>query len=605
MILDKPFESEQICSKCNLEILENEANNFEISDDSNLEPPTGLEESHEEYLDENTYESLPLDIGNFVYEVKQEPSDTNLYSCLYCEKSFSSRSGRDTHQQLKHRCPQDFDTNNVSAHEFEIEADGKVCVVWKCPLCSHYSKKKDHHRTHLIRHAIREHQESQIKLEVQESIFTTENTANEFQTAKEEVFAIEESDESAALKSVKVNDCQVVRSSDENSFFCSECLSKFPDEESGLTHVQKFGNNELCTSCVCHECSVVFPSQKLSKRHQGYHTISGIASSLNFFDCLTCSVVFSNQRDLDSHLKLHVGLPSGEIEHYQYQAEANTKLDGCELQLKILNEEWMGTGRLRCAHCSKIGNREEINLHMTFFHANLICPFDRQQFSRSVGYFVEHLKAKHPEEFKGVDIVFKCPFCDGNFSVLNEMKVHCKTCQEKRFSCNHCDKKFFHERQLKQHLALVNGTKNHKCDTCDKSFARKTELNVHQRSHSNMKPYPCTFPNCSKVFRTNSHRSSHMDTHSNVENYQCSQCSQKFKTRGARRVHQKSHDAGSIATCSLCLKDFRQRSHLIRHVKLVHRIVCNSANLEQVIGTQIQKVESSTMDGTSSDDSNK
>lgn len=624
VIYDRPCDTETNCSKCRQELEKEEqeamnTHNFEMSDDSNLEQDVEIPEhdpDNEEYLEEvleqevsqeeNTFESMPQEIREFAYEVKEEPSDLNPYNCLYCDKTFVSRSGRDTHQQLKHKCPNDFDPNNITFHETEIEADGKPCIVWQCPRCGHYSKKKDHHRTHMVRHAIRDKEET-IKQETDETCFVLTNEFEE--TAKEEVYAIEEIEEPpppapepSAPRAASKNDCHLMNSAEENLFFCSECFSKFPDEEHGLHHVQRFGSTGLCTSCVCSYCNVIFSSEKLFKRHQGYHALTAIAHHLNYFDCLTCSVVFSNRNDLDAHLKVHVGL-SNQLNQYQYKAKPNTKLEGCELQLQILNEEWMETGRMRCAYCSKVANREAMNLHMTFFHANLFCPFDRQEFSRSLGYFVEHMKAKHPEEFNGVDVFFKCPFCEENFPSLNAMKVHCKTCQEKRISCNHCDKKFFHERQLRQHLNLVNGKKNHKCDTCGKTFFNKTELNVHQRTHSNVKPYHCTFPGCTKAFRTNSHRSSHMDTHSNSENYQCSMCTQRFKTRGARRIHEKSH-VTSVSTCSLCLKEFRQRSHLIRHVKLVHRINCSSSNLEQVIGTQIQKVESSTVDVISTDDSN-
>ena len=568
-------------------------------------------ESNEEYLEEvvdllpepdvdnneDSYQSIPPDIQEFTcQEIKIEPVES-VYSCQYCEKTFASRSGRDTHQQLKHKCPDDFDPINYICHEHEFEVDGKPCLVWRCPICSHFSKKKDHHRTHMIRHAIRE-KEDLVKLET-ESGFVLENEDSQ---EGQIVFAVEEKSIENFLPPVvsdKPDACQLLVITEEDLFSCTVCHSKFPNEETGKFHVQKFGNSSLCISCVCPDCNVIFPSKKLLKRHQDLHVLDGISHCLNYFECLTCSVVFSNQKDLDAHLKLHVRLPKDGNELYQYQSEYNTKLDGCELQLENFRETWMGTGRLRCGHCSKIANREAMNLHVTFFHASLKCPFDNQEFSRSLGYFVEHMKSKHPGDFKGVTVSFKCPFCKDNFASLTAMKNHCKTCQEKRIDCSHCDKKFFTERQLKLHLSLVSGAKNFKCATCEKTFSNKTELTVHSRMHSNEKPYLCTFPNCDKAFRTNSHRSSHMDTHSNSENYQCSHCEVRFKTRGARRIHEKSHTEFAKSACNICRREFRQRSHMIRHVKVVHGIKCTSANIDQVIGTQIQKVESSTIDESS------
>lgn len=68
------------------------------------------------------------------------------------------------------------------------------------------------------------------------------------------------------------------------------------------------------------------------------------------------------------------------------------------------------------------------------------------------------------------------------------MKAHCSTCQAKKFKCGHCDKSFALERQMKLHLAAVNGIKTHKCFFCDKSYTTKTELNIHTRSHTKERP---------------------------------------------------------------------------------------------------------------------
>jgi hypothetical protein len=576
-----------------------------FNEDSNDQP---MDASHEEYLeevmdqeplvthDENSYESIPPDIQEFSCDIKEEPVEITSFSCSYCEKTFASRSGRDTHQQIKHRCPEDVELLDFTPHQQKIEIDGKMSLIWQCPHCDHYSKKKDHHRTHLIRHAIREKEEV-IKQELEGGYSIEESEEAQV------VWVVEDKSQEnlrfapPAIKD-KPKDCRLVLNGEDSMFFCSECHSQFPDEKRGNQHVQKFGSTGLCSSCVCYECQVVFPSSKLLQRHHEYHTIAGVAHHLNYFECLTCSVVFSNQIDLDVHLQYHVVLPKQGKESYQFIAEFNNKLDGCELQTLNLREEWMGTGRLRCGYCSKVAVREEMNVHMTFFHAQLKCPFDNQFFGRSLGYFVDHLKWKHPGEFQGVELSFKCSFCPETFGTLSAMKLHCKTCSEKRFSCTHCDKKFFMERQLKHHLALVNGVKNHKCTTCEKSFTNKTELNVHSRVHSDEKPYQCTFPGCTKAFRTNSHRSSHMDTHSSSENYQCAHCTKRFKTRGARRIHEKSHDESQCSLCPICRKEFRQRSHMIRHVNVIHHVECTSGNLEDKVATQIQKVESTVDEGS-------
>lgn len=127
-----------------------------------------------------------------------------------------------------------------------------------------------------------------------------------------------------------------------------------------------------------------------------------------------------------------------------------------------------------------------------------------------------------------------------------------------RCRCHHCDKRFNHDHSLKNHLDRVNGIKSFKCSSCVKAFFSKAELRLHSSTHSNEKPYTCTYPVCGKVFRTNSHRSAHMDTHNVNKKFVCSTCGDLFQTRGSRRIHQQSH-SNTLQSCAICSKEFKQR----------------------------------------------
>jgi KRAB domain-containing zinc finger protein len=299
----------------------------------------------------------------------------------------------------------------------------------------------------------------------------------------------------------EVNDCNIVDKADGTTqFACSECRSVFRDEDTALAHVQKFGSNDLCKNSVCSKCDVVFLTEKIYKRHLSFHclSLSPFVKSLNYFECSTCSVIYGSQKDLDSHLLLHAQ------ENYRFQPEAATRLDAVgELLVRDLEPE---SASFSCGYCSKSGQKTDVNLHLTFFHANLSCHICKQEFSRSLGYFVDHMKIKHPEQFGEVNLTFLCPHCDMEFNSKAESSSHLKECQAKRFECHHCPKRFGTERLLKIHLSSVNGIKNHKCTFCDKLFANQTEMKVHERSHTKDKPYQCSFPGCNKKFRTNSHR---------------------------------------------------------------------------------------------------
>lgn len=370
----------------------------------------------------------------------------------------------------------------------------------------------------------------------------------------------------------------VVQEDDEtNSFMCSNCSSIFTNEKAANDHVMKYGKFQFCTLCRCDECSVIFASQKLFQRHKSFHILSKISSIFNYYDCLHCSVSFGNDKDYEKHIECHA-----ENENYLYKFDGKPQLEGCDLFKQNHKDEFVDDDSWICGHCGmRFGLKNELNFHLTLFHANLFCPFDRQSYGKSVAYLIDHMKTKHPEQFGNEEITFSCSHCFEEFGTKNEMREHEKYCDSKKFECSHCSKKFGLERQLKEHLEAVNGNMKYSCEFCEKKFNNKSSLTVHLRIHSKEKPYICTFAGCNKAFRTNSHRSSHMDAHNETKNFKCQYCDNYFQTRAAKRAHEKSHSYSHI--CPLCHKDFKQRSHLVRHANIVHKLKCGSANLEAEI----------------------
>lgn len=489
-----------------------------VSTASNEEiQPTNSQEFHtnEEYLEVGVIEvseDTPFEHEcSYIEEVKQEPnkSDVGKFECLYCAKIFISRSGRDTHQQLKHRIPKEFDASEIDSHEVEAElSSGELVRAWKCPLCNLVSRRKNHHQTHLIRHAIRDKEETN-KHEFQETnnlLISQSKTLRfvdgaSFETAEHSV----ENNVPNRLPTIGLQLQKKIKSSyyshvvthtdrESDYYSCSSCNAVFKDKDSASVHVSKYGAvwTRMCSTTSCVDCGVVFVNENLLKRHQGFHGLADVARRLVYNECLECSVIFKNQIDLESHLQDHSS------EHFQYKPETTTQLDGCEVIVKDLQAN-PGPTDFRCGHCVKFGSREYLNFHITLFHANLICPIDNQDFSRSLGYFYDHMKIKHPYEFESLRFDCPVPHCGESFTTRASMIDHCRTCTKKRFSCDHCDMRFHLRRQQENHMKLVKGIKKHKCEDCGKNFVNKTELNVHARSHTNLKPYRCLYAGCNKV----------------------------------------------------------------------------------------------------------
>lgn len=382
----------------------------DMNEGVSLRNPQKIDANKEEYLDEEDDEML--------MEMQHEPGicieDSKPFTCAHCCKTFLSRSGRDTHQQMKHKVPKEFTSVDIQPHmEVELE-NGRIMKAWKCPICKKISHRKNHHLIHLSRHAIRE-KEMTIKQEDKETCFViTNQTLNEDVTNddkfNEQIVALEASpeiirrreasnvaDAESIPKKSKASESFVTskRTSGGIQFSCSLCNSKFHDEEGAKYHCAKYGSTGMCTNNICLECDVVFNSEKMYKRHQGYHALIPIANVLEYFECVSCFVIFSSKKDLDTHMSNHT-----EVKNYQYVPETATRLEVGEVLIRDLECQWNrrdlsdGTA-YHCGYCLKSGLRNDINLHMTLFHANLICPFDKQKFSRSLGFFVDHMKVQN------------------------------------------------------------------------------------------------------------------------------------------------------------------------------------------------------------------
>lgn len=545
--------------------------------------------------------------------------DNIKFFCQYCSKGFVSRSGRDLHVQIKHKVPDDLSLKNIENDEIEIiNNNGCAAKAWKCSTCGQVSKKKSHHQTHLIRHAIKE-KETLLKNELQETGFvlmhnnrvieqnqddssTSEMIDLDSAKSEHEVFQmpsseidIQNSSSAVTVKHFpktrqKAVDCfaLVEKSIDgTETISCSACGGQFFGQELADLHIQRYGKTGLCTSCTCNECHVIFSNERMFFRHQNHHSLKSIIKHFKYYECDICSTIFGSLPEYTAHAAIHIDDQNSAV----FQYENTTQLEGgCEVIMERLDE--FSNGCWHCGHCViEFAEKADLNLHLTMFHAALICPFDNLPFLRSIGYFVEHLKSKHIDKFSSDDIItFSCSHCHQEFTSKEGLSNHHGQCLAKPYECSsHCGKRFATQSQLRSHMNGVNGIKQHTCPYCDVAYAKKGDLTVHIRTHSNQKHYQCSL--CTKSFRTNSNRSAHMEVHREFKSFRCSYCSEMFQTRGARRIHMKSHDRGDDLRCRMCLKDFRQKSHLVRHVQKSHGIECTAKNVHEAAEATLKKTK--------------
>jgi len=107
--------------------------------------------------------------------------------------------------------------------------------------------------------------------------------------------------------------------------------------------------------------------------------------------------------------------------------------------------------------------------------------------------------------------VYSCEHCEKQFSSQWELRAHTKTHSgEVRYQCHLCDKHSYNS-SLSVHMRKHSGEKPFKCERCQKQFTVKCDLNVNMRSHTGEKPFHCAY--CSKQFSTSSNLKSHTRIH--------------------------------------------------------------------------------------------
>lgn len=267
---------------------------------------------------------------------------------------------------------------------------------------------------------------------------------------------------------------------------------------------------------TCNDCNLKLKDQRTFNAHMNCHELFGIISQYyQFPSCSTCNALYIDESTLAMHFVKHdtnrdvtqpVPVSAGAI---IMQGKLIKAADSKQPD-EVADDEFAW----KCGHCSKKYQKEaSCKFHILMIHAKTFnCPIDRREFSgfKAISLFYHHLKNKHSEMFPA--LTFSCTYCKMEFQSIYEKLSHMKKCSNRKFSCDHCGKKFFKKGDLIPHLKFVIGEISYPCDHCDKKCETASDLKIHIRSHTKEKPFSCAI--CDKSFRTLAARSAHLEIHS-------------------------------------------------------------------------------------------
>lgn len=183
----------------------------------------------------------------------------------------------------------------------------------------------------------------------------------------------------------------------------------------------------------------------------------------------------------------------------------------------------------------------------------------------------DHIRRNHLGERR-----FNCvePGCGKSFYFRRPFLKHLILHETvKPFLCSECGLGCSSLEALETHMNAHAEIRPFACDVsgCGKSFFSRHNLDAHKRRHD-PKQYPCTWPGCERVSATASHLKSHMTSHTDERPYACTYegCGMTFKAVPTRTKHIKVvHLKEKRYKCSFptCGREFGASGNLKAHSK--------------------------------------
>ncbi|XP_057711466.1 zinc finger protein 30-like [Corythoichthys intestinalis] len=209
-------------------------------------------------------------------------------------------------------------------------------------------------------------------------------------------------------------------------------------------------------------------------------------------------------------------------------------------------------------------------------------------------------RKKHPNDKT-------CPVCGRSFLRASAMRRHQETHSENRelkYKCAHCDKGFRDPYDMKRHIMRIHERDNsidddeaaaesdspetsddRNCALCGKFFARQVDMERHMTSHSEERPYKCSF--CEKSFKDpyilkrhqkeickskelkNPQDACEDPDHQPAEGKVCPICGRALPCSADMAKHLRSHTEERPFICVGCDKGFKYRDTLKKH-QIIH-----------------------------------
>lgn len=171
--------------------------------------------------------------------------------------------------------------------------------------------------------------------------------------------------------------------------------------------------------------------------------------------------------------------------------------------------------------------------------------------------------------------IYKCADCGHVTKTSGGMTIHLRThSNERPFVCSFegCIKAFKTSTDFARHKRTHTGERPYSCgfEGCDLSFKTNAQRTVHSRLHTGEKPYVCQ--ECGKTSSSLANFKSHMRIHTGEKPYACrvEGCRKSYTDHSGLMRHIASHSTERSYPCSMCNKTYKQIASLRHHERQAH-----------------------------------
>ncbi|XP_072375670.1 zinc finger protein 711-like isoform X2 [Diabrotica undecimpunctata] len=359
---------------------------------------------------------------------------------------------------------------------------------------------------------------------------------------------------------------------------------------------------------ICVMCQKRFPSASRRNNHLSIHfdvpvkTKNGKSSSSSgffgtqIFICGFCGQFHLNKKQILNHCqqyyiktRRHIGYNG------KYTNSALGYIDVFKSEVKLETE---GDNRVNNMHLvgsrlssSKISNKPNKKFNKIFPCKRCNCKI----FSTKTD-LAQHLQ-NHDK--------YKCEICAKEYVVKRTFQLHMLSHKEDTKDnqnskpyviCYICSKFFANEQALRYHLVSHTGERKYSCNHCSKRYRYEQDLKRHNMdSHMgrDIKLFECC--HCHKGFKHKGHLNRHLEGHftQGSKNYKCDKCPNSYQRRESLHLHLRiCHNNENltqsliklrqkrlkkIVECEYCGKKYIRNNCLLRHIKQFHesqRYIC-------------------------------